>query len=86
MKIVIDIQDDVYRVLKEDIYPIPNVERMAIVFKTLVKKGIPLDKMRAEIKKESEVKTLQLHWGEAMGLNRAIDIIDKYGCKNADSN
>ena len=37
-----------------------------------------LDKIRAEIEKESEVKTLQLHWGEAMGLNKAIDIIDKY--------
>lgn len=37
-----------------------------------------LDKIRAEIKKESEVKTLQLHWGEAMGLNKAIDIIDKH--------
>lgn len=37
-----------------------------------------LDKIRAEIEKESQVKTLQLHWGEAMGLNRAIDIIDKY--------
>ena len=37
-----------------------------------------LDKIRAEIKKESEVKTLQLHWGEAMVLNKAIDIIDKY--------
>lgn len=37
-----------------------------------------LDKIRAEIKKESEIKTLQLHWGEAMGLNKAIDIIDKY--------
>ena len=37
-----------------------------------------LVKIRAEIKKESDVKALQLHWGEAMGLNRAIDIIDKY--------
>ncbi len=37
-----------------------------------------LDKIRAEIEKESEVKTLQLHWGEAMGLNKAIDIIDKH--------
>lgn len=37
-----------------------------------------LDKIRAEIEKESEDKTLQLHWGEAMGLNKAIDIIDKY--------
>lgn len=37
-----------------------------------------LHKIRAEIEKESEVKTLQLHWGEAMGLNKAIDIIDKY--------
>ncbi len=37
-----------------------------------------LDKVREEIEKESEVKTLQLHWGEAMGLNKAIDIIDKY--------
>ena len=37
-----------------------------------------LDKIRTEIEKESEVKTLQLHWGEAMGLNKAIDIIDKY--------
>lgn len=37
-----------------------------------------LNKIRAEIEKESQVKTLQLHWGEAMGLNRAIDIIDKY--------
>ena len=37
-----------------------------------------LDKIRAEIEKESEVKTLQLHWGEAMGLNMAIEIIDKH--------
>ena len=37
-----------------------------------------LDKIRAEIEKESEVKTSQLHWGEAMGLNRALEIIDKY--------
>ena len=37
-----------------------------------------LNKIRAEIKKESEVKTIQLHWGEAMGLNKAIDIFDKY--------
>ena len=37
-----------------------------------------LNKIRAEIEKESEVKTLQLHWGEAMGLNKAIEIIDKY--------
>jgi len=37
-----------------------------------------LDKIRAEIEKESEVKTLQLHWGEAMGLNKAINIIDKH--------
>lgn len=42
MKLVIDIQDDVYRVLKEDIYPIPDTERLALVFKTLVKKGTPL--------------------------------------------
>lgn len=41
-KIIIDIQDDVYRVLKEDIYPIPDTERLALVFKTLVKKGTPL--------------------------------------------
>ena len=44
MKIVIDIQDDVYRVLKEDIYPIPDTERLALVFKTLVEKGTPLSK------------------------------------------
>lgn len=44
MQIVIDIQDDVYRVLKEDIYPIPDTERLALVFKTLVKKGTPLPK------------------------------------------
>ena len=37
-----------------------------------------LDKIRAEIEKESEVKTLQLHWGEAMGLNKAVLIIDKH--------
>ena len=37
-----------------------------------------LDKIKTEIEKESEIKTLQLHWGEAMGLNKAIDIIDKY--------
>jgi len=37
-----------------------------------------LNKIRAEIEKESEVKTLQLHWGEATGLNKAIDIIDKH--------
>ena len=37
-----------------------------------------IEKIKAEIKKESEVKTLQLHWGEAMGLNKALDIIDKY--------
>ncbi len=37
-----------------------------------------LDKIRTEIEKESEIKTLQLHWGEAMGLNKTIEIIDKY--------
>ena len=37
-----------------------------------------LGKIKTEIEKESEVKTLQLHWGEAMGLNKAIDIIDKH--------
>lgn len=37
-----------------------------------------LNKIRAEIEKESEVQTLQLHWGEANGLNMAIDIINKY--------
>lgn len=44
MKLLIEIQDDVYRALKEDIYPIPNAERMAIVFKTLVEKGTLLPK------------------------------------------
>lgn len=44
MRIIIDIPDDVYRVLKEDIYPIPDTERLALVFKTLVKKGVPLPK------------------------------------------
>lgn len=36
------------------------------------------EKIRAEIGKESEVKTLQLRWGEAMGLNKAIEIIDNH--------
>lgn len=44
MQIIIDIPDDVYKALKEDIYPIPNTERMAIVFKALVNKGIVLPK------------------------------------------
>ena len=44
MQIVINIPDDVYKVLKEDIYPISDTERLALVFKTLVKKGTPLPK------------------------------------------
>lgn len=44
MNVVIGIQDDVYRMLKEDIYPIPNAERLALTFKTLVKKGTVLPK------------------------------------------
>lgn len=42
MQIVIDIQDDVYRVLKEEVYPIPNPEKMAVLFKVLVNKGTVL--------------------------------------------
>lgn len=47
-----------------------------------------LDKIRADIEKESEIKTLQLRWGEAMGLNKAIEIIDKYKAEseNTDGN
>jgi glycerol-3-phosphate O-acyltransferase len=37
-----------------------------------------LNKIRAEIEKESNLESNRLHWGEAMGLNKAIDIIDKH--------
>ena len=56
MKIVIDIQDDVYRVLKDDIYPIPDTERLALVFKTLVKKGTPLPKGHGRLIDADEFK------------------------------
>ena len=36
------------------------------------------EKVKEEIEKESEIETLKLHWGEATGLNKAIEIIDKY--------
>ena len=55
---------------------IHNVELKALEENRKLKEA--LNKIRAEIEKESEVKTLQLHWGEAMGLNKAIEIIDKY--------
>ena len=55
MKIVIDIQDDVYRVLKDDIYPIPDTERLALVFKTLVKKGTPLPKGHGDLKDAQDI-------------------------------
>lgn len=55
MQIVIDIQDDVYRVLKEDIYPIPDTERLALVFKTLVKKGTPLPKGHGRLFDERDI-------------------------------
>lgn len=37
-----------------------------------------LDKIRAEIEQESQAETLKLHWSVAMGLDKAIDIIDKH--------
>ena len=56
MQIVIDIPDDVYRVLKEDIYPIPDTERLALVFKTLVKKGTPLPKNHGRLIDADELR------------------------------
>ena len=38
-KIMIDISDNVYKSLKEEIYPIPNPEKVAVLFKALVNKG-----------------------------------------------
>lgn len=37
-----------------------------------------VEKIRAEIAQESQAETLKLHWSVAMGLNKAIDIIDKH--------
>jgi len=37
-----------------------------------------LNKIRAEIEKESNLAVNMLRWGEAMGLNKAIEIIDKH--------
>ena len=37
-----------------------------------------VEKIKAEIAQESQAETLKLHWSVAMGLNKAIDIIDKY--------
>ena len=83
MKIVIDIDDNLYSRLFDN--GVDNYDD-AVDMAKAIRKGTPLpkgysdtlDKIRAEIEKESEVKTLQLHWGEAMGLNRAIEIINKY--------
>lgn len=41
-KIVIELSDDVYKALKEEVYPIPNPEKMAVLFKVLVNKGTVL--------------------------------------------
>ena len=37
-----------------------------------------LDKIRAEIEKESKLASNRLHWGTAMGLNEALEIIDTH--------
>lgn len=50
MRMIIDIQDDVYKLLKEDKYPIPNPEKLAIMFKVLVKKGIVLQPMTSDVR------------------------------------
>lgn len=55
-----------------------EIEELRVYKKQQQEKIDILNKIKAEIEKESEVKTLQLHWGEAMGLNKALEIIDKY--------
>lgn len=37
-----------------------------------------VEKIKAEIAQESQAETLKLHWSVAMGLDKAIDIIDKH--------
>jgi len=37
-----------------------------------------LNKIRAEIEKESNLAVNKLHWGEAMGLDKALEIISKH--------
>ena len=37
-----------------------------------------LNKIRTEIEKESNLASNRLHWGTAMGLNEALEIIDKH--------
>lgn len=42
MKLIININEDIYKALKEDTYPIPNPEKIAVVFKVLIQKGTVL--------------------------------------------
>ena len=64
---------EVLRHLQDSDYPMYS-EALEMAIKSLE----AWKKIRTEIKKESEVKILQLHWGEAMGLNKAVEIIDKH--------
>lgn len=49
MQTIIDIPDRIYNILKDDKSLISNVDRLAIVFKELVKKGTPLPKGHGKI-------------------------------------
>ena len=80
-----EIKDELYRLLSDCVncgFHILRSDTQKDRYKYAVDMAIKSleawEKVRAEIEKESEVKTLQLHWGEAMGLNKAIEIIDKH--------
>ena len=45
MRIIVDINDNIYKLLKEDEhYPIRDAENLAVLFKVLVKKSKPIPK------------------------------------------
>lgn len=49
MQIIIDISDHIYNILKDDKSLISNVDHLAIVFKELVKNGVPLPENHGKI-------------------------------------
>lgn len=49
MQTVIDIPDHIYNILKDDKSLISNVDHLAIVFKELVKNGVPLPENHGKI-------------------------------------
>lgn len=91
MQIVIDIQDDVYRVLKEDIYPIPDTERLTLVFKTLVKKGTPLPKghgrlVDADTYRKEMLDSREFDFFKRLDMQPTIIEADKDGDMNGKTN